>query len=364
MKSLMTVLGTRPEIVKFSPLLPKFDELFEHTLVHTGQHYDENMDRVFFDELDLKAPSHFLGAGEAGAGFGAQTARMLERLEPIVLKAKPDCIAVLGDTNSTLAGGLIGARLNIPVAHVEAGCRSFNRAMPEEQNRIVVDHLSSYLFAPDKQAVKHLKAEGLTRGVHDVGNTGLDATARTMRLAGVQRLANFDVSPESFVLVTLHRAENTDDLERLSGLVEAINAIAKRVVVLFPVHPRTKEIMRKNKLSLVKEVRSLPPLGNLDFIALLSHAVFVMSDSGGIQEEAAVVNRPCLVLREETEWTRLVAAGKNFLVGTKKDEILKVANALFEDTGLRNAIRKKKAPLNFGAAERITSILLQPQDWN
>ena len=356
MKTILTVLGTRPEIIKFSPLLPLFDKFYHHILVHTGQHYDENMDRIFFRELCLKPPCYFLNVGSAG--HGTQTARILKRLEPILLKSKPDSVIVLGDTNSTLAGALVAAKLCIPVAHVEAGCRSFNRKMPEEKNRVLVDHVSEMLFAPDHDAVDHLKNEGISAAkIYRVGNTGLDAACRTMKLAKRSRLACFGVKPESYILATLHRAENTDDFRCFSRLIDAINQIAREIPVLFPIHPRTVAILKQHRIELVKGIQALPPVGNLDFIALLQHALFVMSDSGGIQEEAAVVNRPCLVLREETEWKRLVKAGKNFLVGTQTKDIVQLAKRLTRSARLRQHIAQKRAPLEFGAAERIIKIL-------
>jgi UDP-N-acetylglucosamine 2-epimerase len=338
-------------------LLPLFDRQFEHVLVHTGQHYDENMDRIFFSELELRAPSHFLNVGMADAGAGVQTGRMLERIEPIVKDVRPDWVAVLGDTNSTLAGALVASKLNVPVAHVEAGCRSFNRRMPEEQNRVLVDHLSDLLFAPDAEAVAHLAREGIAAGVHLVGNTGLDATARTMRIAGIERIAAFGVEPERFVLVTLHRAENTNDVERFKRLIAAINRIGEEVVVLFPIHPRTELVLKRHEIALAPSVRALPPLGNLDFIALLRSALFVLSDSGGIQEEAAVVNRPCLILREDTEWTRLVDSGKNFLVGTETAPIVDLATRLIASAEFRAEIAARTAPLQFGATEKIVQTL-------
>jgi len=357
MKTVLTVLGTRPEIVKFSPLLPLLDRRARHVLVHTGQHYDDNMDRVFFRELQLKLPRYFLNVGSSSQG--RQTARMLELLEPILLKTKPDLVLVLGDTNSTLAGALVAAKLNIPVGHVEAGCRSFNRAMPEEKNRILVDHVSRWLFAPDTQAVSHLRNEGIRASwIHRVGNTGLDATRRALKLAHADRLRVFGVRTDSYALATLHRAENTDELDRFSRLVEAINRVGRRVPVLFPVHPRTVAVMKRHRIHLGKGVRALKPLGHLDFIALLRHSLFVMSDSGGIQEEAAVVNRPCLILREETEWTRLVRAGKNFLTGTWPEGVVRMAARLIDSPGFRKKTAQKRAPLQFGASESIMRILL------
>lgn len=358
MKTILSVLGTRPEIVKFSPLLPEFDRRSRHILVHTGQHYDENMDRIFFRELKLRAPKYFLNVGSAGQGV--QTARMLTGLEPIMMKTRPDVVVVLGDTNSTLAGAIVAAKLNIPIAHVEAGCRSFNRSMPEEKNRILVDHISDLLFAPDAQAVEHLRNEGFaSKLIHRVGNTGLDATRRTMRFAKRNRLGKFGVSPEGYVLATLHRAENTDNLARFSQLIEALNAISRRVTVLFPIHPRTVAVLKKNKIKLAPGIQALPPLGNLDFIALLQNALFILSDSGGIQEEAAVVNRPCLILREETEWTRLVSAGKNFLVGVESRNILSKAMRLLDSESLRRAIARKPVPLQFHATEKILKVIMK-----
>lgn len=357
MKRILTVLGTRPEIVKFSPLLPLLDKQSRHFLVHTGQHYDENMDRIFFRELQLKAPQCYLNVGSAGQGV--QTARMLERLEPYILKVKPNKVIVLGDTNSTLAGALVAAKLNIPIAHVESGCRSFNRAMPEEKNRVLVDHLSEWLFAPDKQAIEHLRKEGISCSqIYLVGNTGLDATRRTMKLVKKERLSRFKLQTEGYVLVTLHRAENTNDLKQFSRLIDAINQIANRAPVVFPIHPRTVAVLKCHCLSLNKNIRVLPPLGNLDFITLLQYSLFVMSDSGGIQEEAAVVNRPCLILREETEWVRLVKAGKNFLVGTQTKDIVRLAQQLLGSNELRKRIARRRAPLQFGATQKILRTLL------
>jgi UDP-N-acetylglucosamine 2-epimerase (non-hydrolysing) len=356
MKTIVSVLGTRPEIVKFSPLLPRLDRAFRHILVHTGQHYDENMDRVFFRELRLKQPRFQLAVGSAGQG--EQTGRMLERLEPILMKTRPDLVLVLGDTNSTLAGGIVAAKLNIPIGHIEAGCRSFNRRMPEEKNRVLVDHISTILFAPDRPALANLRREGIRgAGVHLVGNTGLDAVRRTMELAEIGRLKKFGVKPDGYALATLHRAENTDDMARFAGLIQALNEIGRRCPVLFPVHPRTLAVMKSHKIQLEAGVRPLPPLGNVDFIALLKNGLFVLSDSGGIQEEAAVVNRPCLILREDTEWTRLVKAGKNFLVGIRVGEIVKVARRLIESEEFRRTVARRKAPLQFGASRRILRIL-------
>ena len=358
-QTLLTVLGTRPEIVKLSPLLPMFDVRFRHVLVHTGQHYDENMDRIFFRELRLKQPEYFLNVGSAGLGQGVQTGRMLERLEPIIAAAKPDWVAVLGDTNTTLAGAIAAAKLNVRVAHIEAGCRSFNRGAPEEQNRVLVDHIADILFAPDREAVKHLTNEGIPRRrIHLVGSTAIDATRRSMHFTERKRLQQFGVRAGEFLLVTLHRAETTDDVRRVASIVQAINEIAQFVKVIFPVHPRTRAILKSKRIRLDPAVLALPAIGNLDFLTLLRYCMFVLSDSGGVQEEAAVVNRPCLILRDETEWTRIVDAGKNFLVGTATKRIVREAKRLFDSAELRKRIRRREAPIQAGASKRIVQILV------
>jgi len=353
---ILSVLGTRPEIIKCSPVLPLLDRLFDHTLVHTGQHYDENMDRIFFRELALRPPDRFLDVGSGGQGV--QTARMLRRLEPVILEIGPDAVLVLGDTNSTLAGALVAAKLNIPTVHIEAGCRSFNRRMPEELNRILVDHVAKLLFAPDRPAVRNLRREGISPGaIHQVGNTGLDATRRTMKMAGPNRLRKFGARKGGYVLVTIHRAENTDDKDRFIRLITSLGEVGRRIPVLFPIHPRTREMLKRHRIRLGAGVHALPPLGSLDFTALLRHSLFVMSDSGGIQEEAAVVNRPCLILREETEWVRLVTAGKNFLVGTHTAGIVRMAWRLLDSPSLLRKIGNRPAPLRFGASQQIVRIL-------
>jgi len=358
LKTLITILGTRPEITKLSPLIPLLDRRFRHVIVHTEQHYDENMDRVFFRELELRAPDRYLGAGGAGIAPAIQIARILERLEPILAAEKPDAALVLGDTNSALAGALAAAKAQVPVAHVEAGCRSFNRATPEEQNRVLIDHLAEFLFAPDRQAVQHLEREGISsRRIIEAGSTALDAVARTQRFVGRDRLARFGVEPERYALATLHRAENTDDPDRLRDLVDALGCIAARLPLIFPVHPRTAQALERHGLALAATIRVCEPLGYLDFIALARDALFILSDSGGIQEEAAALNRPCLVLREETEWTRLVDAGKNFLVGTAPDAIVATAERLLEDPAWGAEIASRPAHLAFGASERIVGAL-------
>jgi UDP-N-acetylglucosamine 2-epimerase len=318
--SVLTVLGTRPEIIKLSPLLSRLPEVCTRSvIVHTGQHYSYEMDAQFFEELDLPAAEYNLKAGSAGLGAGEQTGRMLGGLEIILKAEKPDLVLVQGDTNSTLAGALAAVKLNIPVLHLEAGCRSFNRAMPEEINRVMVDHVAALLLAPDEIAVKNLEAEGCQyhAKIYNVGSTGLEACTRAFNLNRPNTLLkDLGVRAGEYFALTLHRAENTTP-EILPGLVQTINALAEDYPVVFPLHPRTEACLERYKLQLSEKVIPLKPLGYLDMLTLISRARAVLTDSGGLQEEAAVLGSPVLVLRQETEWRYLVTAGKAVLLGNE-----------------------------------------------
>ena len=285
---------------------------------------------------------------------GAQTAKMLAGIERILLQQKPDFVLVQGDTNSALAGALAAAKLDIPVVHLEAGCRSYNRAAPEEVNRVLIDHVASLHLAPDAVAVSNLAKEGIVgKTVKRTGNTSLDAALRMQPRLESRRLGRFHVAAGEFALATVHRAENTNDPRVFASIVAAINAVARELPVVLPLHPRTAKLLRASRLKLAKGVVVTGPLGFTDFLTLLSGARFAMSDSGGVQEEAAVVNTPCLILREETEWTRLVRAKKNFLVGTQTRSIVRLALALARDDRMLARVKARKAPLEFGSAARV-----------
>ena len=326
----LTVLGTRPEIIKLSPLLPLLDEHFEHRLVHTGQHYSYEMDRIFFDELRIRDPDHHLDVGSGS--HAAQTAAILAKLDPILERERPGLVIVQGDTNSTLAGALCAAKRQIPVAHVEAGCRSFNRAMPEELNRILTDHLSSFLFAIDEGDVKNLLTEGIPKEkIHLTGRTSSVACRRNLQLAQASPiLGKHHLKPREFIVATVHRAENTDDQAQLREIMESLEEIASEMTVIVPLHPRTRKLLQEFKISL-RNITVIEPLGYLDFLKLASEAYLLLSDSGGIQEEAVELNVPCLILRNETEHRAFVAAGKNLLVGTRKAGIVKKAQELIRN---------------------------------
>jgi UDP-N-acetylglucosamine 2-epimerase (non-hydrolysing) len=323
--AIMTVLGTRPEIIKLSPILPRLTEICERSIVvHSGQHYSYEMDSIFFEELQLPKADYLLKAGSAGAGPSVQTARMLAGLEPILQEEQPALVIVQGDTNTTLAGALAASKLHIPVLHLEAGCRSFNRAMPEEINRVIVDHISQLLLAPDQSALDNLKNEGCDQNadLYMVGSSGLEACMRAAQLAWQRPLLReLGLDQQPYLVLTLHRAENTT-LETLPGLVETINDLAKDWPIVFPVHPRTKAALEKGRFQLSKGVIQLEPVGYLDMLHLVSQAKALLTDSGGLQEEAAVLNTPVMVLRNETEWSYLVKAGAALLVGNTYPETL------------------------------------------
>ncbi|MBS3123683.1 UDP-N-acetylglucosamine 2-epimerase (non-hydrolyzing) [Candidatus Woesearchaeota archaeon] len=336
-----TILGTRPEMVKLSSLMPLLEQEPEtqHIVIHTGQHYDYSMDKVFFEELKLKEPNYKLNIGSHSQG--KQTGLMLEKIEEIMIKEKPDLVLVQGDTNSTLAGALTAAKLQIKIMHIEAGCRSFNRAMPEEVNRVVADHIADYLVAPDKNSYNNLIAEGIDKErIYLLGSTSFDAVKRNEKLVDKENaLDKLLVTKDNFVLVTIHRAENTNNIIVLKQILSALNQLAEKINFVFPMHPRTKKIIEDNKLQINKSIKVIEPQPYLSFLALLSSCRFCLTDSGGIQEEALAFNVPCLICREETEWMRLVEAGKNILVGTQTEKIVAEINKLLSDEELQKIKR-------------------------
>ncbi len=358
-KKLITVVGTRPELIKLSPVIPLLAERFEHRLVHSGQHYSFAMDAIFFEELRLPAPDYRLDVGSASQAV--QTARILERFEPVLAAERPDAVVVLGDTNTTLASALTAAKLHIPCVHLEAGCRSFNRAMPEEINRVLTDHIAAWLFAPGERERAHLLAEGIPADrIHVVGSTAIDACRRNQALAFTRPLLDeLGVAPSSYLLLTLHRAENTTP-DVLRGIMEAIHTLAESWPIVFPIHPRTREVLRTLQdgapgLCLHPHIRLIEPVGYLDILHLITHAHAVLTDSGGLQEEAAALGAPLLVVRQETEWTYLVEAGAAFLVGNTPAAILETALPVLRQG--KTAFKPVDTTSQQGAAERIVDIL-------
>ena len=320
----VTVVGNRPQFVKAAAVSRPLRERHDEVLVHTGQHYDADMSQVFFDELPVPQPDVLLGVGSAPAAV--QTGRMLEALAPVLETQAPELVIVYGDTNSTLAGALAAAQAHIPVAHVEAGMRSFDRSMPEELNRVLTDHASELLLCSTQTAVDNLVREGIDRPTHLVGDTMADVALSTARVASERRdvLATHGVSPGAYLLVTAHRAGNVDHPERLAALVELLLALPRPVV--FPVHPRTRARLEAGSLlGRLEEADGLvltPPLGYVELLALAIHSRAVVTDSGGLQKEAYLVSVPCVTLRDRTEWVETVEAGWNTLVDLDADAAL------------------------------------------
>lgn len=346
---IVTILGARPQFIKAAPVSRALRVKHTEILVHTGQHYDAMMSDVFFDELGIPAPDITLNVGSAP--HGAQTGRMLEGIETVLLREKPDAVLVYGDTNSTLAGALAAAKLGIPIVHVEAGLRSFVRDMPEEINRVLTDRLSTLCCCPSDSARVNLAAEGITQGVSVVGDVMLDALTDTAtRVAhDSARLAALGVEPAGYLLATVHRAANTDDLARLRAIIAAFGAA--RETVLWPMHPRTRHVLGREGIALPTNVRAVEPLGYLDLVAALQHARAVVTDSGGLQKEAYWLGVPCVTLRDETEWTETVASGWNVLADADADRIAAAVRAAHRPDVARDAYGV------VGAADRVVAAI-------
>ena len=329
---IVTIIGARPEFIKASVVSKAILEAdgIEEILVHTGQHFDENMSDIFFEQLGIPRPHYQLDIH--GGSHGDMTGRMLIEIEKVLLKEKPDRVMVYGDTNSTLAGALAAAKLHIPVAHVEAGLRSFNMRMPEEVNRILTDQLSDLLLCPTDAAIENLEKEGFL-GKTDVTVEKVgDVMQDSAMLFSTQAVQPVGVKNQrSFILVTLHRAENTDSIDRLSSIVSALNEIHNTIMpIVMPLHPRTKKVLDEYNLTL--EVDLIDPVGYLEMIWLLQHCALVLTDSGGVQKEAFFFAKPCVTMRDQTEWVELIDAGVNQLVGANHSLII---NAVQESLAIK-----------------------------
>ena len=353
----VSIVGARPQFIKAAPVSRQLRQEHEEILVHTGQHYDDNMSAVFFGELEIPPPEYDLGIGSGS--HGAQTGRMLESIEKVLLAEQPDWVLVYGDTNSTLAGVLAGAKLHIRTAHVEAGLRSFNRAMPEEINRVVADHMSDLLLCPSQTAVDNLAAEGIVRGVHLVGDVMADALQDALRWGRNRSdlLRRLGLEEGGYLLATVHRAENTDNADRLCQILAAFVGIHEPIVL--PVHPRTRakvaqlgEVFQQEMAD--SGVQLIEPVGYLDMVLLEAAARLILTDSGGIQKEAYWLGVPCITLRNETEWVETVDAGWNILVGADTDLIVQAVESF------RPNSQSIPHPILYGdghAARRIVQLL-------
>jgi UDP-N-acetylglucosamine 2-epimerase (non-hydrolysing) len=359
---LAIVLGTRPEIIKMSPVIRACEKRGEdYFLIHTGQHYSYEMDRVFFDELSLPAPAFNLDVGSGS--HAAQTGAIMAGTEKVLHKKKPDVVLVQGDTNTVLAASLAACKSYVrdggravQVGHVEAGLRSFDRRMPEEINRVLADHVSDYLFAPTRTARQNLKREGIgDEKIFVTGNTIVDAVHQNLAIAQKKSSAvrSLGLAKDGYFLATLHRQENVDDKRRLAGILDGLFTISKDhgLPIVFPVHPRTGKMIRTFKLK-TKGIRTISPLGFLEFLQLESQARLALTDSGGVQEEACILGVPCVTIRDSTERPETVEAGANVVAGFRADDIASTAQQMLGRT------RKWKNPFGDGkAGERIVEIL-------
>ncbi len=359
---IFNIVGARPNLVKIAPLM---HEMAKHAgiqpvLVHTGQHYDEKLSDVFFRQMGIPTPDFNL---EVGSGSHAwQTAEILKRIEPLLLEKKPDLVLVVGDVNSTIAASLASVKLGIPIAHVEAGLRSFDRTMPEEINRVLTDALADHLFVTEEDAVGNLLKEGRPRDrIHLVGNVMIDSLLHFLPLAQQSRIGDElglrnGKGWQSFGVLTLHRPSNVDSTEKLAELLGVIDTIAPQVPIMFPVHPRTQQRLSHSGIKHHPQLRLIQPLGYLDFLCLLSKATLALTDSGGIQEETTALGVPCLTLRDNTERPVTVSQGTNVIVGTNPSKSVAATEQI-----LRGDSKKGRMPPLWDghAAERIVEILLR-----
>jgi UDP-N-acetylglucosamine 2-epimerase (non-hydrolysing) len=359
---IINIVGARPNLPKIAPLIREMQRHpeIEPILVHTGQHYDEALSDIFFRQMGIPTPHVNL---EVGSGsHAAQTAEVLKRVEPVLIEHQPDLVLVVGDVNSTIAVSLAAVKLGIPVAHVEAGLRSFDRSMPEEINRILTDALADFLFVTEEDAIQHLLKEGRPReSIYLVGNVMIDSLRHFLPAAQKSRIGE-DLNLKNtanwqpFGVLTLHRPSNVDSTEKLAELLGAINAIAAQVPVIFPVHPRTQQRLTQAGIKTHLQLKLIPPVGYLDFLCLLSNAALVLTDSGGIQEETTALGVPCLTLRENTERPITISEGTNLLIGTDPAKILAAAQAVLAGKGKPGRI---PALWDGHTAERIVEVLLK-----
>jgi UDP-GlcNAc3NAcA epimerase len=367
----MSIVGARPQFIKMAPLLRSFEcnnsngsRPVENTIIHTGQHYDAAMSYIFFEELQIPQPTINLGVGSGK--HGTQTGQMLEKIERVLLESQPDMVVVYGDTNSTLAGALAAAKLHIPVAHIEAGLRSFNRRMPEEVNRIVADHVADLLLAPTPAAIENLRNEGLSNRAVLTGDIMYDAVLfnRAVAERRSEILERLNLVPGDYGVVTVHRAENTDDERRLTNLLAAFNDIAGNVLKLvFPLHPRTARLLssRFPGWSPHPRLHLIEPVGYLDMLCLVNHARMTLTDSGGLQKEAFFLGCPTITLREETEWVETIHARGNILAGVDPNKIRDAVSTWESRHSVARPEFSATVPAWFGdghAAEKIRDALL------
>jgi UDP-N-acetylglucosamine 2-epimerase len=363
---IVTIIGARPQFIKAAPfsrfLRNNYLSKIEEVLVHTGQHYDTNMSDVFFSELEIPLPKYNLGIGSGEHGY--QTGKMLMEIERVLLEEKSDLVIVYGDTNSTIAGSLAASKIHIPVAHIEAGLRSFNMLMPEELNRIVCDHISNFCFCPTETAVENLKKEGIFDGknlktsngkpivVRNTGDIMFDAILYNKGLSEKKSviLSELDLKPKTYVLATVHRAENTDNVLRMKNIFDGFSKIP--IDVILTLHPRTKKYIKEYNISIPHNVKIIDPVGYLDMIALQTNASVIMTDSGGVQKEAFFLRVPCITLRDETEWVETLKDGWNTLAQVDNDDIADIFRNVYGTD-----FKQRNQGNYFGDGESVSKIV-------
>jgi UDP-N-acetylglucosamine 2-epimerase (non-hydrolysing) len=337
MDPIAIVLGTRPEIIKMSPIIAECEEQsIKYYIIHTNQHYSEHLDAIFFEQLNLPAPQYSLAVGSST--HGEQTANMLQKIEKIFLETQTSFVLVHGDTNTTLAGALSAAKLNIPVGHVEAGLRSHDRKMPEEINRIITDHLSDLCFVPTKNQKEILQNEGIQSSkIIVTGNTIVDAINRNMQFSNKNILEKHNIIAKNYFLATIHRAENVEDKDRLEQIFTALAEVGRinGIPVVAPLHPRTVKLIEKYRITLDSQIKNIDAVGYFEFLTLLKNTKLVLTDSGGIQEEACIMGVPCVTIRTNTERPETIEVGSNILGGIRKTTIIKAAGRLLTKPDLK-----------------------------
>lgn len=360
---IVTVIGARPQFIKAAAvsrvIREKYSNRINEVILHTGQHFDDNMSKIFFDELDIPHPNYNLHI--SGGSHGEMTGRMLQAIEGVLLSEKPDLLLLYGDTNSTLAGALAGAKLTISVAHVEAGLRSFNMHMPEEINRLLTDRVSTLLFCPTEAAVNNLNREGINTNVFNVGDVMFDISLHYREIAKTRGslLSSFGLSYNNYALVTCHRAENTDDPKRLRSILEALGKISETLMVVFPLHPRTRKLIQEYGYDyLIENLKITEPLSFLDMVTLQLGSRLILTDSGGVQKEAYFYAKPCLTLRDETEWVETVSLGWNRLVGASSTAIIEAFDEIINKPNFNSS----QSPYGDGrASEKIVEKIVEQQ---
>ena len=352
------ILGTRPEIIRMSTIIRECEKGLEYFILHTGQHYTHNLDKIFFQDLELPEPKYNLNVGSGS--HAEETGKMLIGIEKILLEEKPDIVLIEGDTNTVLAGALAASKMHIKIGHIEAGVRSYDRTMPEEINRIVTDHVSDYLFAPTEKARKNLLKEGISKDkIFVTGNTIVDAIYQNLEIAQkkVDILNKLNLNSREYFLVTAHRQENVDVKARLKGILDGLELVYQEFnfLILYPIHPRTMKMIREFGLKVPVGVELINPLGFLEFLQLEEHANLILTDSGGIQMEACILHTPCVTLRDNTEWLETIEAESNILAGCEPNNILKAVTTMI------NKNKNWKNPFGDGTAGRKIITVLTNQ---